>query len=158
MSDQHSRQVLGSYGDGIGRMHFEGPDQYHGFEKRAIGEYWAIHPGAPNSDWARRPSGQDRSTILHAGDGTSWSNITFSEVVDGRMSPCSPSRMIRQDHWKLWMHLDTVDRTPVSLFNLEHDPHETLDLAKDPDHAVIRCALLSTHCALNSGQRLPSQA
>jgi len=31
----------------IGRMHFEGPDQRHGFERRTITEFWAKHPGAP---------------------------------------------------------------------------------------------------------------
>ena len=31
----------------IGRMHFVGPDQRHGFEKRPLGEYMAVHPGAP---------------------------------------------------------------------------------------------------------------
>jgi choline-sulfatase len=30
----------------IGRMHFVGPDQRHGFEKRPIAEYFAPHPGA----------------------------------------------------------------------------------------------------------------
>ena len=29
----------------IGRMHFVGPDQRHGFEHRPIGEYSARHPG-----------------------------------------------------------------------------------------------------------------
>ena len=31
----------------IGRMHFNGPDQRHGFSERPLGEYGAIHPGAP---------------------------------------------------------------------------------------------------------------
>ena len=31
----------------IGRMHFVGPDQRHGFERRPLGEYMAVHPGAP---------------------------------------------------------------------------------------------------------------
>ncbi len=31
----------------IGRMHFNGPDQRHGFENRPIGEYGAKHPGVP---------------------------------------------------------------------------------------------------------------
>ena len=30
----------------IGRMHFVGPDQRHGFEVRPLGEYFALHPGA----------------------------------------------------------------------------------------------------------------
>ena len=36
----------------IGRMHFVGPDQRHGFEKRPLGEYMAVHPGAP---WEGEP-------------------------------------------------------------------------------------------------------
>ena len=31
----------------IGRMHFNGYDQRHGFENRPLGEYGAVHPGAP---------------------------------------------------------------------------------------------------------------
>ena len=31
----------------VGRMHFVGPDQRHGFERRPIGEYFAGYPGSP---------------------------------------------------------------------------------------------------------------
>ena len=39
----------------IGRMHFVGADQRHGFEKRPLGEYSAHHPGAS------RQGGPERS-------------------------------------------------------------------------------------------------
>ena len=58
----------------IGRMHFEGPDQRHGFERRPFGEY-RTHPGA---DWLGAPAfqqipasttGQSRVAVELAGSG-----------------------------------------------------------------------------------------
>ncbi len=60
----------------IGRMHFVGPDQRHGFEERPIGEYWAGHPGVPVKGgpmWTRFSSascGQSRPAAEIAGTGT----------------------------------------------------------------------------------------
>lgn len=60
----------------IGRMHFVGPDQRHGFEERPIGEFSAGHPGSPNPNgprWERFPgstSGQGRPAVEIAGRGT----------------------------------------------------------------------------------------
>jgi choline-sulfatase len=60
----------------IGRMHFEGPDQYHGFEKRPVGEYWAAHPGAPLkggkmwTHFSSKTCGQTRPAVEIAGFGT----------------------------------------------------------------------------------------
>ena len=59
----------------IGRMHFVGSDQRHGFEKRPIGEYSARHPGAPELGgprWQAFPpitSGQRRPAVEIAGKG-----------------------------------------------------------------------------------------
>jgi len=59
----------------VGRMHFVGPDQRHGFERRPIGEYSARHPGSPEKGgprWQRFPSassGQHRAAIEIAGHG-----------------------------------------------------------------------------------------
>lgn len=62
----------------IGRMHFVGPDQRHGFENRPIGEPGAIHPGAvvQCTDPSQRAalyyhggSGQTRSAVTQAGRG-----------------------------------------------------------------------------------------
>jgi choline-sulfatase len=60
----------------IGRMHFVGPDQRHGFENRPLGEYSAKHPGVPESGgprWQKFPgstSGQSRAAVEIAGTGT----------------------------------------------------------------------------------------
>ena len=60
----------------IGRMHFNGPDQRHGFFQRPLGEYSARFPGAPEEGgprWQRFPattSGQSRPAVEIAGRGT----------------------------------------------------------------------------------------
>ncbi len=70
----------------IGRMHFVGSDQRHGFERRPIGEYSATHPGAPKqggSQWTKCPgstSGQSRVSVEIAGKGTT-SYQWFDEQV-----------------------------------------------------------------------------
>lgn len=52
----------------LGRMHFEGHDQYHGFEHRPIGEMFAIHPGGFGGE--KYPSGQNRRVMELSGKGT----------------------------------------------------------------------------------------
>jgi len=67
----------------IGRMHFCGADQRHGFENRPIGEYGAKHPGAPyrSKTPTRGPyyhggSGQSRPDVTRAGRGrTTYQNM-----------------------------------------------------------------------------------
>lgn len=60
----------------VGRMHFVGPDQRHGFENRPIGEYFATQPGAPIKGgpwWTKFPiqvAGQCRLSAETAGTGT----------------------------------------------------------------------------------------
>ena len=59
----------------IGRMHFEGPDQLHGFEARPFGEYCANHPGVPRPGGPaftvvpRKTTGQTREAVEIAGRG-----------------------------------------------------------------------------------------
>ena len=59
----------------IGRMHFVGSDQRHGFEKRPLGEYSALHPGAKLKggpyfkDIPASTSGQIREGVEIAGYG-----------------------------------------------------------------------------------------
>ena len=59
----------------IGRMHFVGPDQRHGFENRPRGEMCARYPGTPVTGgpmWTRFPgstSGQCRASVEIAGRG-----------------------------------------------------------------------------------------
>ncbi len=59
----------------VGRMHFEGPDQRHGFLLRPHGEPFAIHPGAgePVQSLYRTGmpvhSGEDRVVMLESGQG-----------------------------------------------------------------------------------------
>lgn len=72
----HSMGAAGYETALIGRMHFVGSDQRHGFEKRPIGEYWSRYPGAPNPpgpSWRKFPgstSGQSRVSVEIAGKGT----------------------------------------------------------------------------------------
>lgn len=60
----------------IGRMHFVGPDQRHGFMRRPLGEYGACHPGAPGRGgplWTKYSSastGQRREAVEIVGTGT----------------------------------------------------------------------------------------
>ncbi len=59
----------------LGRMHFIGPDQRHGFEKRPIGQYLAVHPGAdipggPRFVKTHGTSGQRRHAVECSGYGS----------------------------------------------------------------------------------------
>ena len=70
----------------IGRMHFIGPDQRHGFERRPLGEYMAHHPGAEMQgapmfrDIPRDTTGQFRVAVEMAGVGTTTYHA-FDEMV-----------------------------------------------------------------------------
>jgi choline-sulfatase len=70
----------------IGRMHFVGPDQRHGFMRRPLGEHCAFHPGvgykgAPFlGPQLKGTSGQTRKAVVNAG----WGSTTyqaFDEMV-----------------------------------------------------------------------------
>ncbi len=70
----------------IGRMHFVGSDQRHGFERRPIGEYSAHHPGVPRlgepmfKDIPASTSGQIRECVEIAGYGRTTYQA-FDEMV-----------------------------------------------------------------------------
>lgn len=70
----------------VGRMHFVGPDQRHGFEKRPLGEYSAHHPGAARlggplfKDIPGSTSGQTRECVEIAGYGRTTYQA-FDEMV-----------------------------------------------------------------------------
>ncbi len=72
----------------IGRMHFVGPDQRHGFMHRPIGEGNARHFGAPELGgprYTRLPqatAGQSRVSFEHAGRGNSFYQQFGSDVTD----------------------------------------------------------------------------
>lgn len=72
----------------VGRMHFVGPDQRHGFELRPLGEYSARHPGVPEAGgprWTRFPgstSGQCRRAVEIAGTGTTTYQWFDERVTD----------------------------------------------------------------------------
>ncbi len=51
-----------------GRMHFEGPDQRHGFERRIVGDFTRNYPGARGGT---RHTGQSRAVLSNAGPGAS---------------------------------------------------------------------------------------
>ena len=73
----------------VGRMHFSGPDQRHGFARRPIGELWAVHPGGPNPNPdapGRRIAGnsQDRRSVEIAGHGR-----TLFQWFDDQVTPAA---------------------------------------------------------------------
>lgn len=70
----------------IGRMHFNGHDQRHGFEHRPLGEYGAIHPGAPRTgapifkNITPATTGQSRVAVEKAGRGYGSYHV-FDQMV-----------------------------------------------------------------------------
>jgi arylsulfatase A-like enzyme len=137
----------------IGRMHFIGPDQRHGFENRPIGEYHARHPGTPEKGGPRSvhipmaSSGQQRRAVTTAGRGRStyqWADEQISKFMETKHVGGSPypSRMIRSGKWKLWRYADDAG-LPPALFDLEKDPQERSDLGEDPRYANVRSELMT---------------
>ncbi len=76
----------------IGRMHFEGADQRHGFERRPLTEPWSKHPGAPTKGgpaWTHFPqatSAQCRESVEIAGRGKTHYQWYDEQVTE---SACS---------------------------------------------------------------------
>ncbi len=72
----------------LGRMHFVGPDQRHGFMERPIAEGTARHIGAPELGGPRytrlshATAGQSRISFEQAGRGNSFYQHYGSEVTD----------------------------------------------------------------------------
>jgi choline-sulfatase len=75
----------------VGRMHFVGPDQRHGFERRPVGEYSALHPGASKQGadaFQTIPpstSGQSREAVEIAGRGRTSYQAFDDIVTDGAL-------------------------------------------------------------------------
>lgn len=76
----------------IGRMHFIGPDQRHGFEKRPIGEYHAHHPGVPEKGGPRwiymtgGASGQSRVAVDTVGVGPTTYQWADDRIADAAVA------------------------------------------------------------------------
>ena len=73
--------------DLIGRMHFMGSDQRHGFENRSLGEYTALDIGSPEQGtrWITFPEascGQSRKGVEIAGKGTTTYQWFDEQVAD----------------------------------------------------------------------------
>ncbi len=72
----------------IGRMHFVGADQRHGFERRPLGELCACHPGSPIPDgaaWKVIPTvtcGRTRGAVEITGTGTTLNQWFDRQVTD----------------------------------------------------------------------------
>jgi choline-sulfatase len=88
----------------IGRMHFVGPDQRHGFERRPLGESSAGHPGAVTSGrftWTRVPEAgcsQDRRAVEIVGTGTTqheWFDRQVTAAAVAYLREKAQSRGIR---------------------------------------------------------------
>lgn len=84
----HHLAIAGYETSLIGRMHFEGPDQRHGFVNRPIGETSARHPGASEQGGPRytklpqATAGQNRQVFEHAGCGPSFYQHQDRVVTD----------------------------------------------------------------------------
>ena len=76
----------------LGRMHFVGPDQRHGFERRPIGEHTARHPGATQQggplfkNIPASTSGQTRECVEIAGYGRTTYQA-FDDRSPRRLAP-----------------------------------------------------------------------
>lgn len=87
----HAMGVAGYETALIGRMHFNGHDQRHGFEHRPLGEYGAIHPGAPRQgapifkNITTATTGQNRTAVEVAGRGYGSYHV-FDEMVAQKTS------------------------------------------------------------------------
>lgn len=76
----------------IGRMHFVGADQRHGFLERPIGEFTAKYPGSVSQGgkpWQHYPgatAGQFREGLNHTGHGTTFYQYLDEQVTDTAVS------------------------------------------------------------------------
>ena len=138
----------------IGRMHFVGPDQRHGFERRPLGEYMATHPGAPMQGepiFQAIPTdttSQHRVSIEMAGVGLTSYNA-FDDMVtdslveyleeksssDGR--PFAAVAGFMMPHCPFFApeelfdyYLDKVDVPMPTLEELERQPQAVKDMKK----------------------------
>jgi len=74
----------------LGRMHFVGPDQHHGFESRPVGEFMARHPGTRvlgGPMWQAFPNAsvQERLAVEVAGHGHThyqWGDEHVTDVAE----------------------------------------------------------------------------
>ena len=87
----HAMGLAGYETSLIGRMHFNGHDQRHGFENRPLGEYGATHPGANRrgaplfKSITTATTGQNRTAVEIAGRGYGSYHV-FDEMVAERTS------------------------------------------------------------------------
>jgi len=84
----HRLAIVGYETSLIGRMHFVGPDQRHGFVNRPIAENCARHPGAPElggsryTNFPQATAGQNRQVFEYAGCGPSFYQNQDRAVTD----------------------------------------------------------------------------
>lgn len=85
----HAMGIAGYETALIGRMHFVGPDQRHGFEKRPLGEACATFPGGPRpgaplfDKLSGATCGQNRNAVAMAGRGRT-TYLAFDDEVTAR--------------------------------------------------------------------------
>ena len=89
------------------------------------------------------PNADSRSFLAVAEDGSQpWIDEAFSEYCTDAMEAWAGTdpvqqRMIRTRRWKL----NYYHGYRPQLFDMEHDPRETMDLAADPTYVPVRDAL-----------------
>ena len=85
-----------------------------------------------------RAAGNSLRPMLETGDDANWTDETFSEIYNGVDEPVA--RMIRSGRWKLNYYEGYDD---PQLFDLQTDPSEFTDLARDPNFSQVRDDLLA---------------
>ena len=94
------------------------------------------------------PGSDGRSFLSVAQDPDQpWLDETFSEFVSDGLDPWMGNapfqqRMVRSGRWKLSCYFGS-HAGPPQLFDLESDPEESRDLARDPGHAATVDAMMA---------------
>lgn len=82
-------------------------------------------------------TGRSFRKLAETGSDESWNDVTYSEFVDAKLR--EPGRMVKKGPWKL---MNYFNNDPV-LYNLDEDPDEVVDRAKDPACKAIVDELLA---------------
>jgi choline-sulfatase len=81
---------------------------------------------------------------LACGEAQRWRNETFSEYCTDAVPYWTGGRALTQRMARIGARkLVSYDREPPQLFDLDADPDERRDLARDPSHASVRDAMLA---------------
>ncbi len=132
----------------VGRMHFVGSDQRHGFEKRPIGDYSGVPPGVPRkggpgwTDDLKGTSGQTRRAVEVAGSGTTSYQWYDDQVADEfgrfirRKAASADNRPFAAVCGLLLPHCPFV--APTDLFDYYYDRVDIPDVESNQPETIRR--------------------